>query len=569
MGSNGDTPVILAVDDELASLDVLTRELRKRYAADYAVVSEQLPARALEELRTWQAEGRDVALVLADQWMPGMDGADLLGEARLIHPHAKRVMLVSWGDPSSPAMLLHSCAVGQIEYFIPKPWPTGPDEEFHSMVADFLKEWGRLNRPAFEAVKIVGEPWSPRSSELRDLLHRNGIPAGFYRADTPEGQTLLRDAGVDGSRLPIAIVFGGRVLVDPSQRELSIALGARTVPDQDKYDLAIIGAGPAGLAAAVYGSSEGLDTVVVESQALGGQAAYSTMIRNYLGFPKGISGDELAVRAYQQAWALGATFLFANEAKGIRSDGGRHTLILKDGSEIHAPAVIVATGVSYRRLGIPRLERLVGAGVFYVSVSSEAFAMTGEDVFVAGAGNSAAQAALHLAKYAHRVTITSRHDALRETMSAYLVTLIEAVPNIDVMLDSEVVDGDGDQRLREIVVENSRTGERRTHPTGALFVLIGATPHTSWLPETIARDERGYVLTGEDVVSGVVSGDGTARWPLERPPLALETSLPGVFAVADVRYGSTKRVASAVGDGALVVNSIYELMRVRRFQPAA
>lgn len=565
MGSDRDSPIILAVDDDLASLDVLSRELHKRYGADYTVVLEQLPASALDDLRAWRTEGRAVALVLADQWVPGIDGADLLGEARLIHPRAKRVMLVSWGDPSSPAMLLHSCAVGQIEYFIPKPWPTAPDEEFHGMVADFLKEWGRLNRPAFQAVKIVGEAWSRRSSELRDLLHRNGIPAGFYQADTPEGRNLLRDAGADGSRLPVAIVFGGKVLADPDQRELSIALGARTAPEQAEYDVAIIGSGPAGLAAAVYGSSEGLDTVVVESQALGGQAAYSTMIRNYLGFPKGISGGELAVRAYQQAWALGATFLFANEARSIRSGDDVHTVVLGDGNEIQARAVVIATGVSYRRLGIPGLERLVGAGVFYVSVSSEAFAMAGEDVFVAGAGNSAAQAALHLAKYARRVTVVSRHASLAETMSAYLITLIEAVPTIEVMLDSEVVDGGGDQRLREIVVEHRRTGERRTYPTGALFVLIGATPHTSWLPETIARDERGYLLTGEDAVRAI----GAPRWPLARPPAALETSLPGVFAVADVRHGSTKRVASAVDDGALVVNSVYQLMNERRLQSAA
>jgi thioredoxin reductase (NADPH) len=564
MGSNGDTPIILAVDDDLASLDVLTRELNKRYSADYSVVSEQLPTRALEDLRAWQTEGRAVALVLADQWMPDMDGADLLGEARLIHPHAKRVMLVSWGDPSSPATLLHSCAIGQIEYFIPKPWPTAPDEEFHGMVADFLKEWGRVNRPAFQAVKIVGEAWSPRSSELRDLLHRNGIPAGFYQADTPEAQQLLRDAGVDGSRLPVAVVFGGRVLVDPSQRELSIALGTRSAPEHNDYDLAIIGAGPAGLAAAVYGSSEGLDTVVVEREALGGQAAYSTMIRNYLGFPKGISGDELALRAYQQAWAFGATFLFANEAKGIRSENGIHTLVLSDGSELRAPAVVVATGVSYRRLGIPKLERLVGAGVFYVSVSSEAFALVGEDVFVAGAGNSAAQAALHLVKYARRVTLVSRRGSLKETMSAYLVTQIKATEGIDVMLESEVVDGDGEQRLRAIEIEDQRSGERRWYPTGALFVLIGATPHTSWLPKAVFRDKRGYVFTGEDVAAR-----GGGRWPLKRPPLALETSLPGVFAVADVRYGSTKRVASAVGDGALVVNSVHQLMAARRLQSVA
>jgi thioredoxin reductase (NADPH) len=553
-------PIILAVDDELAGLDVLARELRKRYSSDYTVVTEQLPAKALDDLARWQAEGRDVALVLVDQWMPGMYGADLLGEARLIHPHAKRVMLVSWGDPSSPETLLHSCAVGQIEYFIPKPWPSGPDEEFHSLVADFLREWSRLNRPAFQAVKIVGDEWTPRSFELRDLLHRNGIPAGFYPVGSPDAEVLLRNAGVDASRLPVVVVFGGRVLVDPSERELSIALGTRTAPEHDAYDLAIVGAGPAGLAAAVYGSSEGLDTVVVEREALGGQAAHSTMIRNYLGFPRGISGDELAVRAYQQAWQFGSTFLFANAVEGITRDGDTYTLALSDGNVLHVPAVIVASGVSYRRLGIPELERLVGAGVFYVSVSNEAFALAGEHVFVAGAGNSAGQAALHLAKYARRVTIVSRHSSLAETMSAYLVTEIEALDGIDVMLDSEVVGGDGDQRLREVEIADRRTDERRSHPAAALFVLIGGTPHTEWLPETVARDRRGYLLTGDDIAA---DGAGDA-WPLERPPLPLETSLPGVLAAGDIRHGSSKRVASAVGDGALAVASAHQVARLLR-----
>jgi len=558
MTSQEKKPIILAVDDELSALDVLARELRKRYAADYSVVTEQLPDKALDDLARWQSDGSDVALVLADQWMPGMYGAELLGQARLMHPHAKRVMLVSWGDPSSPETLLHSCAVGLIEYFIAKPWPEGPDEDFHSMVAEFLREWARVNRPAFEAVKIVGEEWSPRSFELRDLLHRNGIPNGFYAVGSPGAEQVLRDAGVDPERLPVVVVFGGRVLIDPTERELSIALGTRTVPEHDTYDLAIVGAGPAGLAAAVYGSSEGLDTVVVEGDALGGQAAHSTMIRNYLGFPRGISGDELAVRAYQQAWQFGTTFLFANSAVGIVSDkDGSHTLSLADGHVLRAPAVLVAGGVSYRRLGIPGLERLVGAGVFYVSVSNEAFALTGEHVFVAGAGNSAGQAALHLAKYADRVTIVSRHADLAETMSTYLITEIDAVDRIDVFLGSEVVDGSGDQRLREIVIEERSTGERRTHAAGALFVLIGADPHTDWLPPVVARDERGYLLTGDDL-------SGRERWPLERAPLPLETSLPGVLAAGDIRHGSMKRVASAVGDGALAVTSAHQIVRLFR-----
>lgn len=559
-----DKPVIFVVDDELASLDVLTRELRKRYAGDYDVVAERLPEQAVGRLQAWRDEGRPVALVLADQRMPGLDGPDLLGRARLIHPHAKRILLVAWGDPSSPETLLHSCAVGQIEYFIAKPWPTGPDEEFHSMVAEFLREWGRVQRPAFQAVKIVDRERSRRAFELMDVLSRNGIPAGFYPVDSPEGQAVLRDAGTDASRLPVAVVFGGRVLADPSDRDLSRALGTRTAPEHDEYDLAIVGAGPAGLAAAVYGSSEGLDTVVVEREALGGQAAHSTMIRNYLGFPKGISGAELAVRAYQQAWLFGTTFLFTNAVESIASEGGIHTLTLNDGCAVHAPAVVLAIGVDYRRLGIPDLERFVGAGVFYVSVANEAFALSGEDVHVVGAGNSAGQAALHLAKYARRVTLITRRDSLRETMAAYLVTEIEALAHVDVVTGSTVVDGDGDQRLREIVIEDRRSGRRRTQQTGALFALIGANPQTAWLPPRVARDERGYVLTGDDIES---TGHGSA-WPLRRRPLPLETTLPGVFAAADVRYGSTKRVASAVGDGARVVASVHELLRERRLRRA-
>lgn len=559
MDRNTDRPIILAVDDELASLDVLAHELRKRYGVDYEVVPEQHSQAALETLRRWKEEGRHVALVLADQWMPGLHGADLLGQTRALHPLAKRVMLVPWGEPSSPETLLHGCAVGQIEYFIPKPWPSRPDEEFHAMVSDFLREWTRLNRPAFEAVKIIGESRSRRCFELLDLLHRNGIPAGFYPVDAEEAQALLREFGLDASRLPVAIVFGGHVLVDPSDRELSLAMGTRSAPLRNRYDLAIVGAGPAGLAAAVYGSSEGLDIVVIEREALGGQAAHSTMIRNYLGFPKGISGDELSVRAYQQAWQFGAAFLLSNAVLAIEGRAPQYRLRLDDGSELTAAAVIVASGMSYRRLGIAALERFVGAGVFYVSVSNEAFGLTGERVFVIGAGNSAGQAALHLAKYAEKVTILTRHGRLEKTMSTYLVTEIDSTPNIDVMVRSELVDGDGDQRLRQVTITDLETGERKVHEAGALFVLIGARPHTGWLPDAILRDQEGYVLTGQDVEDLICFASPTSSVA----PFAMETSLPGVFAAGDVRHGSTKRVASAVGEGAAAIASVERWLAQR------
>ena len=408
-------PVILVVDDDITSLTITEQELRKRYGRDYRVLARQSAAAALDELRRLKDAGQPVALILADQVMPEMAGTDFLGEARAIDPVAKRVMLVSWGDRSSPQAILTGCAVGQIEFFITKPWHTAPDERFHREVAGFLYEWSRLQRPVYEAVRLVGERWAPRSHELRDLLGRNGVAYGFYDADTDEGREILRDAGLDEApRLPVAVVFGGRILDDPSNREVAESLGVRSRPSADECDLLIVGAGPAGLAAAVYGSSEGLSTVVLEREALGGQAGQSTMIHNYLGFPAGISGDELTFRAYEQAWQFGAEFLFSNEAISLR-DGRRCRTPWSSPTapSLRAHAVILAMGVTYRRLAMPRLDSFRGAGVFYGSVSAEARSLADMEVFVVGGGNSAGQAAIHLAKYARHVTlVTARRRAL-------------------------------------------------------------------------------------------------------------------------------------------------------------
>jgi thioredoxin reductase (NADPH) len=543
-------PVILVVDDDIASLAITEQELRKRYGRDYRVLARQSAAAALDELRRLKAGGHPVALILADQRMPEMPGADFLGEARLIDPVAKRVMLVSWGDRTSPQAILDGCAVGQIEFFITKPWHTAPDERFHRDIAGFLYEWARLQRPVYEAVRLVGERWERRSHELRDLLGRNGVAYGFYDAGSEEGASILRDAGVDEApRLPVAVVFGGRILEDPSNREVAESLGVRSRPSADECDLLIVGAGPAGLAAAVYGSSEGLSTVVLEREALGGQAGQSTMIHNYLGFPAGISGDELTFRAYEQAWQFGAEFLFANEATELCSDHGMYTVKLADGASVRARAVILATGVTYRRLEVPRLEDFRGSGVFYGSVSSEARSLAGMEVFVAGGGNAAGQAALHLAKYARRVTLVTRGQALSDTMSRYLLGMLEGVEKIEVRNGTLIVDADGDSRLRRLTLEHRDSGERESAPADALFVMIGSDPHTEWLPEEVARDAHGFVLTGPDIL-GV---ELLRPWPPERLPLALETSLPGVFAAGDVRAESVKRVASAVGEGAVAV----------------
>ena len=543
-----DQPVILVVDDDMVGLTITEQELRKRYGRDYRVLGRQSAAAALDELRRFKDAGQPVALILADQHMPEMEGTDFLGAARGIDPVAKRVMLVSWGDRSAPEAILTGCAVGQIEFFITKPWHTAPDERFHREVAGFLYEWSRLQRPVYEAVRVIGEPWAARSHELRDVLGRNGVAYGFYDAATPEGLEVLREAGLEEARLPVAVVFGGRVLEDPTNREVAEALGVRSKPSSEECDLLIVGAGPAGLAAAVYGSSEGLGTVVLEREALGGQAGMSTMIHNYLGFPAGISGDELTFRAYEQAWQFGAEFLFANEATSLLPAGDALDVGLSDGSSVRARSVILAMGVTYRRLAVPRLDAFRGSGVFYGSVSSEARSLRDMEVFVVGGGNSAGQAAIHLAKYARHVTLVMRGDGLTDSMSRYLVSFLENAERISLRPRTTVVDGDGDTRLRKLTLEDRTSGESETLGADALFVMIGADPHTAWLPPEIARDDQGFLLTGPDA-----GGAGPRPWPLARQPLGLETSAPGVFAAGDVRAESVKRVASAVGEGAVAV----------------
>jgi thioredoxin reductase (NADPH) len=402
-------------------------------------------------------------------------------------------------------------------------------------------------------VRIVGERWSPRSHELRDMLGRNTVPFGFYDADSDDGRRLLRAYRVDVERLPAVILHDGSVLHDPSPIDVANALGVQTQPASEVYDLAILGAGPAGLAAAVYGASEGLRTVVIEPQAIGGQAGTSSMIRNYLGFPRGVSGGELTFRAWEQTLLFGTQFVFMQRAIGVTARGDEHLIRLGDASEVRARAVIIAAGVAYRRLEIEAIERLVGLGVFYGAAGVEAPALAGEQVYVVGGANSAGQAALHLAKFAGRVTLLVRGESLEESMSDYLITQIAATPNVTVRLRTRVVDGAGEERLDRLTLEDGQTGQREEVAAGALFILIGAEPRTEWLREAIACDDRGYLLTGRDM-------PGEA-WSLQRAPLPFETSMPGVFAVGDVRHGSVKRVAGAVGEGSVAIGSIHQYLR--------
>ena len=549
-------PLILAVDDNPDALKLIANELRRRYGSDYGVVCELSASGALERLTAARDAGERVAVVLADQWMPEMQGDELLARVRGLHPAAKRALLIdwgAWGDQATRDAVLRAMALGHIDYYIVKPWKS-PDEFFHRMIAEFIHEWSRMNSSAPQEVVLVAQEWTPRAHELRSLLSRNGVPHVFHPSDSPEGSRLLAECGQEGGDKPVVSVLGGPALVDPSNAEVAGAYGVTTELDAGRdFDVIVVGAGPAGLAAAVSASSEGLRTLVIERESIGGQAGSSSLIRNYLGFSRGVSGAELAQRAYQQAWVFGTRFLLMREVTGLRSDGGHHVVSTSDGDEATARAVILAMGVSYRRLGIPNLEGLTGAGVFYGSPVSEARALAGERVHVIGQGNSAGQAAMHLSRHAERVTLVVRCASLAEGMSRYLQNEIEAAANIEVRYRSEVVGGGGEGRLEYLTLQDLTSGETSEVEAAAMFILIGARPHTDWLPETIERDRRGFVLTGVDV--GREEG-----WSLEHSPLMLETSVPGLFAVGDVRHRSVKRVASAVGEGSVVVPQVHEYL---------
>jgi thioredoxin reductase (NADPH) len=548
-------PILFLVDDRPKVLEALAGDLERRFGRDHRILSETSPGAALEALAGLAGRDEEVAVVVAGQKMAELPGVLFLLRAHELHPSAKRVLLVGRRDwtPENPAV--RAMTLGQIDTYLFEPWlPVGRFLDLP--ISQVLADWVPSRGPSFEGIRIVGPRLGTRSHELRDMLTRMGIPHGWYSAGSAEGRRLLEEAGEDGARLPVVVFHSGQVFVDPSDAELVAALGFGTRPAAGTYDLVIVGAGPAGLAAAVYAASEGLDTLVVEPRAAGGQAGTSSMIRNYLGFPRGIGGGDLANRALEQAWLFGANLVLAQRATGLRVDGPRRLVRLSDGGEVAGEAVVVASGVAWRRLGVPRLEALVGTGVFYGAAGAEARAMEAQDVFVVGAGNSAAQAALHLAKYAASVTLLVRGPDLGASMSDYLVQEIEQAPNVAVRLRTQVVDGLGGHRLEGLVLRCRDDGSTEEVPAAALFVMIGGEPRTEWL-SGVERDDRGYVLTGHDLLGP----DGLpAGWPLKRPPLLLETSIPGVFAAGDVRHRSVKRVASAVGEGAVAVQLVHQYL---------
>jgi thioredoxin reductase (NADPH) len=554
-------PVILVADDDPRALSSLLDALARRFGADYRVAAHLSARAALEDLAKIKAEGGETALVIADQRMPEMEGSELLGRVRELSPSTKRTLLVEWGDHASAPTILEGCAFGKLDNYLYKPWSPA-EVHLYPAVGEFLAEWTRAYGPRLEIVRVIGERPSSRSHELVDLLERKGLPHGFYAAGSEEARRLVEEQGIDVSRLPVVVLVDGRYLVDPTNAELSDALGESDA-GEGEFDLAIVGAGPAGLAAAVYAASEGVRTAVIEREVVGGQAGTSSLIRNYLGFPRGISGAELAKRAYEQAWLFGAKYVLAREVSGLRARGDDRVLRLSDGREIVARTVLIATGASYRRLRNPALERLQGAGVFY-TVSTDTRVMRGRDAFVAGGGNSAGQAVVHLAKNARRVTMLVRGHSLGTHMSDYLVQEIGHLPNVQVRLATEVVDGGGQQQLERIVIKDLASGALETLPAEMLFVLIGADPRTEWLSGTVWRDDHGFVLTGADLDPAALGG-----WPPGRTPRRFETSMPGVFAAGDVRAGSEKRVASAVGEGAVAVREIEEALAATSRSAAA
>jgi thioredoxin reductase (NADPH) len=555
-GADSTGPVMLVVENDSEARARIREELGRRYGADYSVTCQASPLAAIARLEAAREAGQQVALLLADQWLPEMTGREFLVRAKRLHPQAKRALLVdwgSWGDRPTADAMLGAMARGEIDYYVLKPWRRR-DEFFHRTVTEFLNEWERAASTAPQEIALVGDSRSPRSHELRSLLARNGVPHAFHPRDSEHGRELLSRYGQEETDKPVIVLLDGQLLVDPSNSELASAYGVTTeLGEQDEFDLIVVGAGPAGLAAAVYASSEGLRTLVIEGESIGGQAGASSLIRNYLGFARGVSGAELAQRAYQQAWIFGTSFLLMREATSLRPDGARHVVTISDGSEASARVVILACGIGYRRLDIPGLEEFEGTSVFYGASVSEAKAMVGRRVCVVGGGNSAGQAAMHLSRFATQVTLLVRGPALGESMSSYLCREIDAAENVDVRHNVEVQDAEGDERLARITLRDNLSGERTVCPAEALFVLIGAEPHTAWLPEQVERDPYGYVRTGP---------------ALDPPGRMLETSLTGVFAVGDVRDGPSKRVAAAVGEGSVVIQQVHQFLEEEGLRPA-
>jgi thioredoxin reductase (NADPH) len=546
-------PIILAVDDDPQVLAAVLRDLRPRYAEDYQILGAGSGAEALEAVGGVQERGRTIALYLVDQRMPSMTGTEFLLEAQTSFPDAKKVLLTAYADTEAAIQAIND--VG-LDHYLMKPWDP-PEEKLYPILDDVLADWRAATPPPFDGVRVVGTTWSPATHEVKDFLARNEIPYRFLDIERDEEAAAMAAAATgDSSELPVVFLPDGTTLVRPDRRALAGEIGLHIEAARPFYDLVIVGGGPAGLAAAVYGASEGLRTALIEREATGGQAGTSSRIENYLGFPKGISGADLARRATAQASRLGAEIVTAAEVTGIRAGDQVKTVTLSDGSELSCRAVLIASGMSLRKLGVPGYEQYEGAGVYYGAAATEAATYRDRDIFVIGGANSAGQGAMMFSKTSSKVTLVVRSDSLGAKMSQYLVDQIEATDNIEVLLGTQVLEVTGDQRVEKVRLRNTITDEEYERDGSALFIFVGAVPHSEFAADTVAHNEQGFIITGPDVMVG----GKPASWNVDRDPYLLETSVPGIFAAGDVRQGAVRRVASAVGEGSVSVTFVHQYL---------
>lgn len=548
-------PILMAVDDDTSVLEAVVQDLRRKYAQQYRVVRAASGQAALDTCAQLKERGDAIALFLSDQRMPGMTGVDFLSRAIPLYPDAKRVLLTAYADTDAAIRAINTA---KIHYYLNKPWDP-PEEKLYPVLDDLLFSWHEGYRPPFEGIQVIGTRWGAQDHAVRDFLSRNGIAYRWLNPDAgPEAQAALQARGLDDTHLPVVLFSDGTAAVQPSQMELAGKVGLRTQAEKEFYDVVVIGAGPAGLAAGVYGASEGLRTLVIEPDAVGGQAGSSSRIENYLGFPEGLSGSELSKRGYVQAQRLGAEFLTQRVAS-IGVEDSYRTIRLEDGREVRCSVVLLATGVSWCRLNVPGGDDYIGAGVYYGASQSEASTCSNEDIFVVGGANSAGQAAMNFAKHARSVTMLVRGKGLEASMSKYLIDQISATDNIKVEAGTEITRFcGGEGHLQSIELKTPRGVEVR--PASSVFIFIGAAPKTQWLPEAICRDERGYVLAGPDLKRVGIERFRAAANSADRDPYLLETSLPGIFVAGDVRHGSVKRAASAVGEGSIAIQFVHQYL---------
>jgi thioredoxin reductase (NADPH) len=549
-------PYIVALDDDIAVLRAVERDLKSKFSANYRIVASDSPQKALELVSQLTTRGDRIALFLVDQRMPHMSGTEFLTEALLLQPDARRVLLTAYADSNAAIDAINKV---RLNHYLMKPWEP-PEQNLYPILADLLEDWNANSRESFEGIYVVGTRWSPSTHELKNFLAKSQIPYRWLEPEATSDPRIRAAVGEELTDLPVVIFSDGSILKKPALPDVAAKLGLTTTPSREFYDVIIIGAGPAGLACALYCSTEGLKTILVEREAAGGQAGLSSRIENYLGFPSGLSGADLARRGVSQVKRFGTEVLAPVQAVSLAVDGEYKVVKLSNGQELLGHSVVIAAGVQWRRLNIPGMEKLTGAGVYYGAANTEASSCKGEDVYIIGGANSAGQAAVHFSELARSVKMLVRADSLSRSMSHYLVERIKTIPNITVEANTEVVEVHGDDRLTGLTIRHHDTKSTEERPAGAVFIFIGAEPQTEWLEGTVCRDGKGFLVTGRNLLR---EGKRPPGWTLDRDPSLLETNVPGVFAVGDVRVGAVRRVANSVGEGSIVLYFIHQYLANR------